>query len=258
MPGTQCMIYLPFGKFAAYPAYAAPPGATNRCFRHEAKGFQLATKSISTRNQRSSALSLYPLSVQVVKHILHPLRFVTRRTARRLRCLRCLRCFVFRVHQRCICLKGRYWSHRGKPTESPLDLKIKVSGYIQTPAWCFLCILLLFGGSCSTRPSPLKFCTNQMVEGWELGISWSLPSHQYRHNTSSSTIWWSFPSRTVLWISQQIQAYKMCQQIQENFQILEHYHSGIQRTSPNFQSFNHCRKIRIFKISHNDSGWSRK
>ena len=78
-----------------------------------------------------------------------------------------------------------------------------------------------------TSPTPLKLCTNQRVESWELAISWSLPSHQYRQpvwgavSTSSSTIWWSFPSRTVLRISQQIQAYKMCQQIQENFHILE-------------------------------------
>lgn len=86
---------------SAYPAYAAPPGATNRCFRHEAKGFQLATKSISTRNQKSNfkkfcSLSLSPICTSCET-------CVTRRTARR---LRCLRCFGFRVHQRCICLKA--------------------------------------------------------------------------------------------------------------------------------------------------------
>lgn len=64
------------GMFICISCICRTARCTNRCFRHEAKGsFQLGIKNPTSKNY---ALSLYPLSVQVVKHILQPLRGVRR------------------------------------------------------------------------------------------------------------------------------------------------------------------------------------
>ena len=193
------------GSFAAYPAYAAPPGATNRCFRHEAKGFQLATKSISTRNQKSNfkkfcslSLSFSPICTSCETYPSpSPLRNAPHRPAPPVPpVLRLQGSPAMHLPEGALLIPPR--QANGITTWS----KNQSFGVYPNTCLMFSVHFSSLWWKLFTSPTPLKLCTNQMVESWELAISWSLPSHQYRQpvwgavSTSSSTIWWSFPSRT--------------------------------------------------------------
>lgn len=125
-------------------------------------------KPISTRNQKSNFKKFCsqvvlenPLFVQVVKNILHPLRGPVPRVPQ------LQGSPAMHLPEAALLIPPRRangittWSKMWPPQ------KKHASGYIQTPAWCFLCILVLFGWEFNSSISPE---TLHKSNGGRLGI----------------------------------------------------------------------------------------